>query len=360
MGRPRMGSSWAKLELEKESMLRINKKFITLAIAGAIAASTLVGCQTAQKTDYTSVDVTEAEFGADYGADRTLASGDVILREVQKVLVGIKTVAKTAEPEMAANREILAFLNRNTDTELTSFRKKYGKITNENMDAIPVDVQARMAKAIAAQKKYSAYAGNFSTVGAKADAALARVGKGAESAGKASNPKLLTSGFSGAAPASAKSATTEVGAELIQAYKELVKADPKFGTAEGKALRNRILRNSIEYKNLTGRTIVVPEGCNSFDYEGAFKYDELLTDMNKEIKEFSRGSDGKIACKNFPEIEAWITAKFQEGLGRMGMSAHLAVQEMVPCKLVKDDVAPASRQLASENKGALGKKPSCK
>lgn len=357
-----MGCSPGQTRMEKESMLRMKKNFIILALAGAIAASALVGCSTAQKTDYTSVDVTAEEFGSDYGADRNLASGEVILREVERVLVGIRKIAKTAEPEKAANREIVTFLNSSGDADLVAFRKKYGKITNENMDGIPVDVQARMANAIRAQKKYASNAKDFSTVGAKADAQISRVAKGmdAESAARTKKPQLLTSGLSAGPTTGAKMATKEVGQELINAFKDLVKTDPKFATAEGKSVRNGILRNSIEYKNLTGRTVVVPEGCNSFDYEGAFKYNELLTEMNKEIKEFPRGSDGKIACKNFPEVEAWVTAKFQEGLGRMGMAGHLATQEMVPCKLVKDDVAPASRKLASENKGALGKKPSCK
>jgi hypothetical protein len=360
-----------------KSMLRMNKNFIGLAVL----ATLLAGCQTAQinNDDYKTVNLDEMFPG--YGADRRPANVTPILKEVHAALQGVKMAARAGATEVSAQKELLNYVNRLRSEEVTALKQakaastgkdaKSVRLTAEDMSGLSASTQAKIAADFLSSKGLQDLP-QLNAIRAKVQDEMARIGgTDARTADAAMAAKLKSSSAAidkNVKMRNAQNSAAKNSSSLQVAFKDLedVLVRAAAGEKEAVELRRELFalrKTAGEVWEVTGDSHLIPETCENLDATTLPQYRKLLADIRDEFRGFSkRGPDGRyqrIACKNKDEITAYVAAKFQDALGRRGVSALTAVQEMTFCNYLKTDVGNAARKLASVNGGVVSKAPDC-
>lgn len=370
-------------------MLRMKRNFIGLALL----ATLFVGCQTAQKAD----DANTAETFPGYGSDRAPSSVTPIVEAVFKELrvVGSKAGAKTAEKN--ASKEFLTFLNTSVmasnDPSVALFRKEIraerkaagankktidSLFSEEDLRRLPEHVQGELAtkfvKAKAAKDMPSLSAFAAKVEGQYKAMAASDVRKVKGTSELLSTEKGNTSKFDARANASNQAKfDASTGAfnkesgegylKLRNKFDEIIGSQPTAELqTEARLASDKALKSSGRIYKLTGMTHLVEETCDNLDLAALKEYGRLLEKIENDIRKnypIDRAT-GRIKCTNVAEITAFVAAEFQEGLGRIGISAWVAVEEMSACNYLNPKTATASRGLASERGNKLGAHPACK
>lgn len=368
-------------------MLRMKKNFMGIALL----ATLLVGCQTAQKAG----NITDETFPG-YGSDRTPSSVTPIVEVVFKELrvIGSKAGAKAGEKN--ASKEFLTYLNSAVKTskdpnvalfrdEIKAERKAAGAskkeidsiFTEEDLKRLPERVQGDLAtkfvkaKAAKDMPSLSAFASKVESEYKNMASSDVRKVKGTSEL--LSTEKGNTSKFDarvGGAKAKFDPSTGGFTAESGDGYLKLRnKFDKIIGSQPTAELQNearmasdKAMKSSGRIYKLTGMTHLVEETCDNLDLAALKEYGKLLEKIEGDIRKnypIDRVT-GRVKCTNIAEITAYVAAGFQEGLGRIGISAWVAVEEMSVCNYLNPKTAPASRGLASERGNKLGSHPACK
>lgn len=364
--------------------LQMKRNFVGFALIAILG----VGCQSAQKIGKnTSAD--ELNFPG-YGSDRTPASAGTIIETVLKELrlIGTKSGAKAAEK--SASGKFVAYVNTAIRTsqdadvialrrEVTAERKAVlGKkfksgvddvLTEEDMKRLPERVQGQLAakflKSEAAKDLPS-----LNVLRSKVDSEIASMAA-SDVKGLKGNAKLLATETGDASGFNAKSgnAVAKDAAKQSESYRILIKSLDTLvdneATAEGKAevtvlvKRARIAAGKVY--QLSGLSHLMPETCQNLDLAALREYVKLLDEIEAELKTFPIDrATGRVKCINVAEITVYVAAKFQERLGRIGLSALVAVEEMSVCNYLSPETAPVSRKVASASHGKVPERPACK
>lgn len=158
---------------------------------------------------------------------------------------------------------------------------------------------------------------------------------------------------------------------LKQIYNQMVDPNTAEFTAfkgpDGNRLAVKMVTDEKEFRTMTKRSALNAEMCKDFDEATAKSYnklqEELIADVKNNADSYEEVVNGKTIkrYKSCAELEAWAMARFQVGLGRQGIAAWTAVEEMGVCKTARTDHAEAARKYASENEGKIPEKaPKCK
>jgi hypothetical protein len=142
-----------------------------------------------------------------------------------------------------------------------------------------------------------------------------------------------------------------------------VKEDPSL-----RADANEMLRNTIEYHQLTGRRIIQEGGgCDIVTSDaGVFRTvkEEIVSPVVADAKTLPQ-ENGKVAtrCSGvLPQLEGFHALNMQQTkLGRPGVAGENAALEMSNgCPILAKDVGPALKNLiASGKKSGTVRKPAC-
>lgn len=375
-------------------MLRMKKNFIGLALV----ASVLAGCQTAPKdTAFEDVKVDEStDFDAmfpGYGSDRRPASNlEPIFKELFEALSaaskGTHKFSKSGnnlrtqfvrfannwKGEGADQLEVLRNSKRAGLTKKQRLAPGADVLTEKELEGLTGTVQARIADAFLTETRLKDYP-SLSGVASKTREAVASLGKADATSGTSNSMnKLMTVNRPGAISAADQARVDKIieknqrlAESLNEAFNSMGEVDPHFKSPDGK---NMILQTKLKagkLYRLTGDSHLLPSTCENLvgDKGAALKaYNDMFDNILKDLDDAKLPKDpktGRILCKNMAEMTAWSVAKYQSTkLGRTGLAAWTAVQEMTFCNYIKEDTAGAARKLASANNGDLGKMPECK
>jgi hypothetical protein len=321
----------------------------------ALVATLMSGCQTAQKS--AALDESFLDIPSNYGSDRTPA-GNPIAEQLAKIF---KARGETGASEMKAliselNKEKGAFAN---DAELKAFRKKYGNVTEENFSSLDSALSASIIENLAKLPRFRtliSYDASFKNLAAQAKTILAKGSKSGVEESKAVNAfsktGLLNAGNK--AEQMGKTYDPKVLERYYQRtiYEQAIKENALYATTEGKEALLGALKKAKEYHELTGRSIITVETCRNLDVAATRKYTELLDEHVASARKYGK------AC---PELEAWVAARFQMSLGREGIGAWTAAEELAICGTETPETGRAARSLASKYQGRVpNDPPKCK
>ena len=360
-------------------------------IAGfAMVAAMFVGCSTTSKQASTSVDELLHE-------DTEVDVGRFPASEGGPVGTLVKYLKESTNGDQKA-AEYLKTLNERfgKTKDFKEYRANYGKKMDEaGLAGLSPDLEKSILRDFLDNAKAYRSLGVLETEAKDAHVAATNalatiVGEGAEglktskhSFGDAKDGGLLSVDRKGTG-GSARGTRTDGGAisarnatehnannSLKQIYNQMV--DPNtaeftaFKGADGNRLAVKMVSDEKEFRSLTKRSALNAEMCKDFDEATAKSYnklqEELLADVKANADSYEEVVNGKAIkrYKSCDELEAWAMARFQVGLGRQGIAAWTAVEEMGVCKTARTDHADAARKYASENDGAVPEKaPKCK
>lgn len=362
-------------------MLQVRKSLIGIALSAIV----FVGCQSAQKTAEMDASDEALNFPG-YGSDRNPASAGTIIEMVLKEmrLVGSKAGAKAGEK--AASGKFVAYVNAairtSKDADVIALRKEViaerkaalGKkfksgvddvLTEEDMKRLPDRVQGELAakflKSEAAKDLPS-----LNALRTKVDSEIASMA-GSDVKGLKGKAKLLSNETGDASKFNSK--VGKVSAKESESYQILIKSLDKLvdneateaGKAEVRVLVKKARIAAGKVYQLSGLSHLMPETCQNLDLPALREYVKLLNEVEAELKTFPIDkATGRVKCANVAEITVYVAAKFQERLGRLGLTALVAVEEMSVCNYLSPETAPASRKIASESGGKIPDRPACK
>jgi hypothetical protein len=369
----------------------------------AVVAGLLAGCQTAQKQDsYGNVDF-DAMFpgyGSDRESTRSPASAEPLFEMVLKELAKVKIAKISGGSTEVATKDFLRFINKSKGPEVSrvknevfaeldaAARKEKGwkraedvKLDETTIKRVSESAQIEISGAYLRQKSMM----DLPQLNALRDnvekARFVAAGFDAKDFREAQNAKLLKDntvqpgkqGFSEQTTRTVQQNSQNIIDGQIKAgklnasfntlEKVLTEAARENGDAGAKEVRKLIEDMKIAAGRVwqaTGDSHLIPETCENLDVETLKSYTQLLRDIRKEFDSYPKAENGRVKCSNIADITAWVAAKFQQSLGRRGVSAWTAVQEMTFCNYLKTDVATASRKMASINGGDVPEKVECK
>jgi len=362
-------------------MLQVRKSLIGIALSAIV----FVGCQSAQKTAEMDASDEALNFPG-YGSDRNPASAGTIIEMVLKEMrvVGSKAGAKASEK--AASGKFVSYVNTairtSKDADVIALRKEViaerkaamGKkfksgvddaLTEEDMKRLPERVQGELAakflKSEAAKDLPS-----LNALRSKVDSEIAQMAA-SDVKGLKGKAKLLTSESGDASKFNAKTGKfvakeSESYQILIRSLDQLVENETtEAGKAEVRVLVKKARVAAGKVYQLSGMSHLVPETCQNLDRTALAEYVRLLNEIEAELKTFPIDkATGRVKCANVAEITVYVAAKFQERLGRIGMSALVAVEEMSVCNYLSPETGPVSRKVASDGGGKVPSRPACK
>jgi hypothetical protein len=346
----------------------------------ALVASLLAGCQTAQKSnEYETVNLDEMFPG--YGTDRRPANVTPLLDDVYKALANVSIAGKAGAKEVSAQAELLTYVNRLRSEEVRTLKRAKNpnaknvdsvRLTKEDINGLSPTSQAKIASDFLSSKGLADLP-QLNAIRAKVQDEMARVaGTDARASDRAMTEKLKASSAAVNKNVKMKNASETVSknstGSLQAAFKDLedVLVRAAAGEKEAVELRRELFalrKTAGEVWEVTGDSHLIPETCENLDATTLPQYRKLLADIRDEFRGYAKkdgsGRYQRVACKNKSEITAYVAAKYQQALGRRGVSALTAVQEMTFCNYLKSDVADAARKLASVGGGDLPKAPDC-
>lgn len=379
-------------------MLKMRKYLVGLAIGATLFA----GCTTAPKSDVaTDFNISQEDMDASYASGdasetgRKPASVGPILSELSKALKAsaVSTAFREAGKEARdISQELITFVNRIDTPQITKLKnekfsaaeKKWkdagspaesrpmrgraDRLEGTDFNKINVEDQARIAKQFMdekALKDFPSLKGIYKRVDdevkrlATADATKNNL-SGDMKAKIAADQYGNTRNIHEKVDANASIAKME--AEVEEVITLLAKNDPAFNAAEARARAKTILietrKDSGRIYQLTGnvRSFTV-KTCDNLSLDALDRYGQLLKEIREELEKYEMYTDAKgykrLACKNGASIAAWAAGKFQERLGRTGLAALIAVEEMSICSFLDTNVSKASQEMRIANKGVL-------
>ncbi len=366
----------------------------------AVVASILSGCQSAQKTSVGYDNVAEEDLNfPGYGSDRTPAGTTPIFDEVFKALRETSVIVGTGAQRktVSGSAELLRYINRldklaikdasgnlsqisdlrqaKLAREMEEFRagrrktkplKGRDDVLNEaDVKGLSPEVQAKIARDFLQQKEFRDLAG-LNAIRKKVDTEVAKLADSDAATNKltgSQKQKLLTDSNGNTRDINAKIATnvelSKQWNELKAGFATMAEQDAYFASTEGKLLINNTRKEAGRIYNLTGMSHLTGKTCENLNKEAMQEYYKLLRDMRIQFEKYTDASGGRIKCKNVGEISAWVAAKFQERLGRTGVSAWTAVREMTVCEYIHPTTGTGARNLASARGSNLGSAPGC-
>ncbi len=388
-------------------MLKLKRDLAGLALLATLFA----GCQTAPKnnavTDASSYGVTGEDLDSSYYGDsaaRGVAGiGDPIFKELFNAFreEAVRTAFTAMKRDVSS--EFVTYVNRNSlrigevdalkDAKFAAAERDWkaavargekserprrgiaDRLGEEDLNGIDAVQQAKIAKAFMDEKKLTDLPG-LSKVYSKVDAqvkALAKVDPKAKALTGEMQAKLLTEQAANSKNIDGKIASNVEMAKLekeVDAILEKMKAgDPNFkgwGPEARDWVKSARLDTAKIYRYSDGKLKnFTVQTCDNLTPDALKRYSDLLHDIRQELDDVAKakGIDPKfphaLPCKNIPEITAWIAAKFQAGLGRTGLTAFSAVEEMSICHYLAPETAPASRKIAAANKGVVETEVRC-
>jgi hypothetical protein len=350
----------------------------------AVAASLLVGCQTAQKSNFTG-ELTAANFEgldvANYGADRKPAGvTDPIVKGVMKISHSIQK--KVFGGAKSHADDLLRFINESKDESVIAIRDAKGAsnkgkkaLTVDDVDGLPTDVQAKLVAQWMESRKIKDLPNLSAETRGSIDAARSTISKTDTLAGSKGSSKKLLSEMNETGVkvdqrmSAASKESSRSGFEILStSIEQMKKTDPRFNTAEGKELTDAIMEESLVIFTYSRTSHFIPETCDNLDFDSAKKYLEALRETRKDLEEFApvkyvRGQKKAIrgiSCKNVDDIATYSIEKFQNSLMRFGQAATTARREMGACRYIASSVANNPNTFATGKDGAVGPKPTCK
>lgn len=379
-------------------MLKMNKSLVGMTVATAL----LAGCSTASKNNFAdttplTMDEINSSFYTD-GGERSLASFGEPFAELLKLARTSAVKAASKSANRSIEKELLTFVNRVETKEVQALKEakfaaaeskwkaagsnpaerpqrgRADALDANDIEKLAADDQARIVKQFMENKKWKEFpqlSGIYNKVDARVKELLA-----ADAAKNGGLSKDMEKTLAQKQANNSKFMHDAVGAnasyaELRNQAREMVekmgKDNADFNTAAAKAEAEALVlnarKNNAYIMRATGGKMgglknFTVNSCDGMTMEGLQKFDELLADVRKGIEEFPVNREGRIACKNFDEIAAFAAAKFQEKLGRTGLSALVAVEEMTFCHYLDPKVGGGAKNLQKKGKGALVK-PEC-
>lgn len=379
-------------------MLKMRKYFIGLALVATLFA----GCKTAQKSDFASDwNISQEDMDASYAAtdaseaSRNPASLGPILSELSKALQAApitKAFATAGKESRNISQELVTFVNRIDSPQITKLKnekfaaaeKKWkaagspadsrpqrgraDRLEGNDFNKINVDDQARIAKQFMDEKALKDFP-SLNGIYKKVDAEVTRLAKADATKTNLTGDmktKIETDQFGNTRnihdKVNANASAAKLEAEVEEVIALLAKNDPAFNAADARATAKKILvearKDSGRIYQLTGnvRSFTI-KTCDNLSLDALDRYGQLLKEIREELEKYEMFTDAKgyrrLACKNGASIAAWAAGKFQERLGRTGLAALIAVEEMSICNFLDANVSKASQDLRVANKGVL-------